>query len=198
VNELSVQAVVVMSEAEARAETDAIRNQFEDAQDTWDAGMVRLREVEEREGWAALGYTSMARYVMAEFSKSRGHAYRLIDQMNVTLQLVGVSHGETGVKQITHRQVKALKSPEAQAEVGELVEQGHSLNEAVEHVSITRTPFAGGSAIDFEPYDDEAMILRCKGCQRVGAVGARFEVLRGGSGVESGDDDGIVRERFNE
>jgi len=29
-------------------------------------------------------------------------------------------------------------------------------------------------------------------------VGARFEVLRGGSGVESGDDDGIVRERFNE
>lgn len=197
---LTTQTVLVMSEAEARAETAAIRTQFEQAQNTWDAALARLRAAEEREIWVALRYTSMARYLTAEFSVSRRHAYRLIEQMRVTLQLLGDStlQGAGGVtRRVTHRQAKALKTPEAQAQVVELVEEGHTVEEAVEHVTITRAPFRDGAAMEFERYDEGQMILRCKGCQRIGPIVDRFEVMRMGSIPGAVDaEEGIVREAF--
>lgn len=95
---------------QARALTDRIRDAVEA---TW----ALLLEAHEQRAWAALGYSTWAEYVGAEFDMGRQYSYRLLDQGRVIRAIeeatADVTHGSRGgvspigdISEHTARQIK--------------------------------------------------------------------------------------------
>ena len=111
--------VVQLSEAEARDLTDRIRST---AEDLWSL----LLEAHDRQAWKALGYGTWAEYVQTEFSMSRVHAHRLMDQGRVIREIeaasgVALPMGNT----LSEREARDLKPhlEEVAGKVRDAVEQ---------------------------------------------------------------------------
>lgn len=109
---------------EARHLTDRIR-------DTVEATWALLLEAHEQRAWAALGYSTWAEYVSAEFSMSRRHSYRLLDHGRVvraieeaTNSVTRGSHGSVSpIGDISERVARDIKPhlDEVTAEIEERV-----------------------------------------------------------------------------
>jgi uncharacterized protein YoaH (UPF0181 family) len=133
-----------------------------------------LWEAHERKAWRALGYSSWATYVKAEFAISRQHSYKLLDQGRVFRSLAeaaledmcsirttseelqtspeALEHVRSSVPDLSARQAQALKAhlPEAVDEVKKLVAQGMDAPQAISTV-IKSPKIVEGSARIIEP-----------------------------------------------
>jgi len=91
----------------------------------------------EGKAWQVLGYRDWAGYVEGEFSISRRHSYRLIDQGIVIRELAAASgQSVTRVSHVSHRDVEAVKPdlPAVTNEIRERVESGEEPKAVVQSV----------------------------------------------------------------
>lgn len=115
---------------EARAITDRIKATTEEL---WSL----LLRAYEGKAWKALGYRDWAAYVAGEFSMSRRHSYRLIDQGVVIRELAAASgQSVTHGSQISERAAREIKPHLhlVKEEIRERVEAGEEPEAAVQAV----------------------------------------------------------------
>jgi ribosomal protein S16 len=124
-----VRSTAPLSVDEARTLTDRIRSA---AETLWSL----LLEAYERQAWRTLGYGSWKDYVEEEFSMSRQHAYRLLDQGRVIRALEEATGGVSPVGDVSERDARAIKPdlPEVTEEIRERVEAGEEPTEAIRAV----------------------------------------------------------------
>lgn len=84
---------------QARALTDRIRDSVEA---TWSL----LLEAHESRAWAALGYSTWAEYVSAEFDMSRSRSYQLLDQGRVVREIQGAVSTKVDIDERAARDIK--------------------------------------------------------------------------------------------
>ena len=83
-----------------------------------------LTDLKRRRGYAALGYATFAEYVEKELGKSRGHAYRLLDQARV-VAAVEQAVEEALFAGLQPHELEALASPAGDGEPAGQGEMNH-------------------------------------------------------------------------
>lgn len=196
---------IVLYEHEAALRlTQSIRQKL-DGMDVIAADVAPLlADAKEREAWRAMGYKSWEVYVSQEFQLGRRQSYRLLDQAEVVRELSEAVGEPVQVKERAARAVKA-KLTDAGIQARKHKDDGMTAQAAVDTAvaetrtqPVTRSKINDGAAIDFERYDEGAMVLRCKSCGHVGAVGERFELVRAGTVPGEADGDGVQRVPFED
>jgi hypothetical protein len=76
--------VVLLTKAQAQKLVDQVNRHFDDAR-------ALLLELEEKEGWRALGYDSWRSCAIAEFGKSASRVYQLVDAARVERNISTIS-----------------------------------------------------------------------------------------------------------
>lgn len=94
--------VAEMSPEEAREITSTIRVAV-------DATYQLLRRAHDGRAWAALGYSSWAEYVQAEFNMSRSRSYQLLNQAQVVEQITAAAPDGTELPALTEAATRDLK-----------------------------------------------------------------------------------------
>lgn len=105
--------VAACSPDEARRLTDEIRGA---AERVWSL----LLEAHDRQAWSALGYSTWADYVQAEFDMSRSRSYQMLDQGRVIRAIEEVTGVSTKVD-ISEREARDLK-PHLDSVIGSIEE----------------------------------------------------------------------------
>ena len=106
--EIVRQSEVMLSAEEARQIVKNINGRFEQSRKD-------LMELEDREGWRALGYDSWRTCVMAEFSQSVATLYRQLEAAKIEREIFGVSQLETPTPTAQLQAVRHLPTEQKRA-----------------------------------------------------------------------------------
>jgi len=106
--------LVLMTHEEARDKTDKIKNNISDTR-------YLLLEIQDREGWKALGYDSWRAYGQDEFGYSQSRIYQLVEAAKVEKNISTIVEKGTPIQEGQLRPLTKLATAEAQREAWETV-----------------------------------------------------------------------------
>ena len=113
---------VMMTKAEARESMDAVVSELQAGLSAIERAAVIVSEIEEREGYRALGHRSLAACLAAELHVTRRRAYQVLDEMRGRALLTEAA-GES--VPVTVRQAREIiRQPEVIAQVKQSVAGG--------------------------------------------------------------------------
>lgn len=159
-------SVVLLGEAQARKLTDRIKQALDNL-------APLIAEAHDSEAWRALGYKSWAEYVEREFDFSNQQSYHLIDQGRA---MAALSEAAGYPVQVTIRQAKAFKKLPAIQKQGitqKLMSGAEARQVLREELPVTYSRASDGVARDFDEWDGETAIYRCRHCGTEGPAGMR-------------------------
>ena len=103
----AAETVVLLTKAQARKIVDRVNAHFTDAR-------ALLLELEEREGWRALGYDSWRSCAIAEFGKSASRVYQLVDAAKVERAISTMVDSKKPIPERLLRPLATLETEEEQ------------------------------------------------------------------------------------